>query len=457
MILFNTLSRTKEKFEAINPPMVRIYSCGPTVYDYTHIGHIRTYIFVDILQRSLKFVGFEPKLVMNITDVGHLTSDADFGEDKMEKGAQKEGKTVWEIAKFYTDYFFKVMDSAGVQKPDVICKATDHIPEMIALVKQLETKGYTYKTSDGIYFDTSKFADYTKLARLDIKGLQEGARVEKNPEKKSPTDFALWKFTPSTTKRQMEWQSPWGRGFPGWHIECSAMSMKYLGSTLDIHTGGVDHIPVHHTNEIAQSQAATKQKFVNYWLHAGHLVVEGKKMSKSLGNFLKLEDIQKNGFEPLALRYLFLTGHYRSTMNFEWSALKGANQALKKLREKINNIQAPMTKAKIPKSNKYQKRFIDYISDDLNIPEALALVWEVVKSDLGTSEKRSLLLDWDKVLGLDLAKEEKIDKKILELAKKRDDLRSEKKWQEADKIRIEIESKGYLLQDSNKGSVVKKK
>lgn len=457
MRFYNTLNKKLEDFKPINPPRVGIYACGPTVYDYTHIGHVRTYVFVDVLCRTLKYLDYQPKLVMNITDVGHLTSDADSGEDKIEKKSRKEGKSVWKIAKFYTDYFFTAMARVNIQRPDIACKATDYISEMIKLIKILESKGFNYKTADGIYFDTSRFPDYAELAKLDLKGLQEGARVEKNPQKKSPTDFALWKFSPKDAKRQMEWDSPWGIGFPGWHIECSAMSMKFLGETLDIHTGGVDHIPVHHTNEIAQSEVATGKKFVNYWLHAGHLLVEGKKMSKSLGNFLKVEDVERKGFDPLALRYLFLTAHYRSTMNFRWKALEGAQRALKNLREKINNIQAPMTKTKTPSSNKYQRLFNRYISDDLNMPKAIALVWEVMKSNLSDSEKKALVLDWDKVLGLNLDKKEAITKDILILVKQREKLREEKKWQEADEIRIELEEKGFLMEDTSKGSVVKKK
>jgi cysteinyl-tRNA synthetase len=466
MQLFNTLSRALEELKPITPGKVGIYSCGPTVYDYAHIGHIRTYIFVDILKRVLRYLDYNLTHVMNITDVGHLTSDADTGEDKMEKGARRESKSVWDIARFYTDYFFNTMDKVNVGRPDIICKATDNIKEMIDLVKKLEEKGFTYKTSDGIYFDTSKFPEYGKLAKLDIKGLKEGARVEKNPEKRNATDFALWKFSPSGVKRQMEWDSPWGVGFPGWHLECSAMSMKYLGPTFDIHTGGIDHIPVHHPNEIAQSEAATGKKFVNYWLHAGHLLVEGEKMSKSLGNFWRLEDVIKKGFQPLALRYLFLTAHYRSTMNFEWRALEGASKALEKLNQHLtvyqrNSKRTELSAEKMVKIEEFQKKFFQAVTSDLDIPTALSLSWEVIKSNIPDYDKYDLLLEWDQILGLGLgqAKTEEvvISPEIKSLIDRRELLRKQRKWSEADQVRKEIEEKGYILEDTSKGAKIKKK
>jgi len=338
--LFNTMGRKKEVFKPIIPGEVKMYACGPTVYDYTHIGHFRAYVFVDVLRRMIKFNGLKLKHVMNITDVGHLTDDADQGEDKIEKKSKKEGKTVWEIAKFYTKDFFDAMEKLNVQKPEIICKATDHIQEMIDLVKRIEDNGYIYRTSDGIYFDTSKLSDYGKLAGLDIEGLKEGARVEKNLEKKNPTDFALWKFAKEGEKRQMEWDSPWGpHSFPGWHIECTAMSMKYLGEVYDIHTGGVDHIPVHHTNEIAQAQGAIEKDFVNYWLHNEFVNINGEKMSKSKGNIYNMHDIEEKGFDPLSMRYLFLTAHYRSKINFTWDSLEAAENTLNTLREHMRLLQ----------------------------------------------------------------------------------------------------------------------
>jgi len=339
MNLYNTLTRKKEHFKPIKQNQVKLYACGPTVYDFVHIGHFRAYIFIDVLRRALKYNGFDVKHVMNITDVGHLTDDADAGEDKIEKKALQEKKTVWDIAKFYTDDFFSAMKALNVQKPDIVCKATDHISEMIKMVQRIEKNGYAYRISDGIYFDTSKLRDYGKLARLDIVQLQEGARVEPNPEKKNSTDFALWKFSPKDVKRQMEWKSPWGVGFPGWHIECTAMAVKYLGIKIDIHTGGIDHIPVHHTNEIAQTQGAYGRDIVRFWLHNEFLLVDGKKMSKSKKNFYRLSDVVKQRISPLAVRYFFLQAHYRIPVNFTWAALGSAQSGLNNLYDKIRETQ----------------------------------------------------------------------------------------------------------------------
>jgi len=471
MFFYNTLFRKKEKFEPFNPSKVGLYSCGPTVYDYAHIGHARTYVFVDVLKRVLEYSGYKVDHVMNITDVGHLTSEADTGDDKVEKKAKIEGKTAWDIAKYYTKDFFDMTGKLNILKPQVICKATDYIPQMIKIIKQLEEKGLTYVISDGVYFDTSKLKNYGKLARLKIEDLKEGARVGKNKEKRNPTDFALWKFTQSGTKRQMEWQSPWGVGFPGWHIECSAMSMEHLGETIDIHTGGIDHIPIHHTNEIAQSEGATGKLFVKYWLHAGHLLVEGKKMSKSLGNYYRLKDVVDKGYDPLSLRYLFLTAHYRTEMNFTWKALEGAQKAFSKLKVQLatGNLQLTNKKEKRVDSKldsqveEYSKRFRNYLNDDLDMPRAIALVWEVVKSDIPDSDKYKLIIDWDRVFGFGLAgqeirnKELVISQKVKGLVKEREKLREEKKWEEADKIRKEIEEKGYLVEDKQEKSIIKKK
>jgi len=469
--IYNTLTKKKEVFKPLNPSTVGMYACGPTVYDYAHIGNFRTYTLADIVHRTLKYLEYQVKLVMNITDVGHLTSDADTGEDKLEKGARREGKTAWDIAQKYTDIFLEDMKKMNMLKPTVLCKATEHIKEQIELVKKLEEKGYTYKTSDGIYFDTSKFPHYGELVGLNIKGLKEGARVEKNPEKKRPADFALWKFSPHPPaggkKRDMEWDSPYGKGFPGWHIECSAMSMKYLGNPFDIHLGGVDLKPVHHTNEIAQAEAATGKPFVKYWIHGEFILVDGKKMSKSKGNFYNLKDIEKKGFDPLALRYLYLNTHYRQQMNFTWAALKGAQTAWIKLISLVSkgDIDAVASSAK---GKKFKDRFIKAISDDFNMPESLAIVWEMTKSDLDQKEKQTLLLDFDKVLGLNLrakSKEQRAkiqikdieDKEIKKLLLKREKLRKEEKWQEADKIRKEVEKKGYSLEDTSGGTKVRLK
>lgn len=485
--LYNTLTRKIEEFKPIHPPHVGFYSCGPTVYDYQHIGNYRTYVGADILQRVLEYNGYKVKRVMNITDVGHLTSQADTGEDKMEKSAEEKKKTVWEIADFYTEDFFAALSKLNIKMPNIVCKATDHIEEMIALIKRLEFGGYTYRISDGIYFDTSKLKDYGKLAKADIKGLKAGARVEMVSGKKNPTDFALWKFSGDAKRRQMEWDSPWGKGFPGWHIECSAMSLKYLGGafengnfhgersrTIDIHSGGVDHIPIHHTNEIAQSEAvyrtvhgeaATGKPFVKYWVHFAFLLVNNEKMSKSLGNFYTQHDIEKKGFDLLDLRYLYLNTHYRSIMNFTWEGIAGAKKALERLREKVSLLRSHLQGEALQTASerdKYEKKFLAAINDDLNMPAALAVVWEMIDdAKLGGCDKLKLIEKFDEVLGLRLpevsAKKEKIPEEILELAKEREKNRKEKNWQKSDQLRQQIEKKGYLIEDTPEGFKIKSK
>ena len=457
MKLYNTLSRTIEEFKPIQPPKVGIYICGPTVYDYSHLGHSRTYVNADVLVRALKWLDFEPYVVMNITDVGHLTSQADTGEDKMEKRARQEQKPILEIAKFYTDDFMAMTRALNITQPDVICKATEHIKEMIVLVKTLEQKGLTYKTGDGVYFDTGKLKDYGQLARLDLAGMKEGWRVDKNPEKKNPADFALWKLASPDEKRQLEWDSPWGRhSFPGWHIECSAMSLKYLGPTLDIHTGGVDHIAIHHTNEIAQSEAATGKPFVKYWLHSNFLEVDGVKMSKSLGNFVRLSDLIKKGYDSLALRYLFLTGHYRTKMNFTFEALDAAVQAYLKLKSMVADWQGKperttLSPEKLNKLQAFGLKFQAAVEADLNLPQALAVVWEMAKSNIPKLDKWELISDWDRVLGLDLGQVRKteIPAEIKQLMAKREELRRQQRWAEADKLRQQIIQKGYKIEDKH--------
>jgi len=460
--LYNTMSRKKEIFKPIKKGRVGLYSCGPTVYSYAHIGHFRSYIFVDTLKRILRYNRFKVKHVMNITDVGHLTSDADTGEDKIEKEARIEKKTVWQIAKFYTKDFFNSMKKLNVKKPDIICKATDHIQDMIDFIKKIEKNGYTYRTSDGIYFDTSKMKDYGKLARLKIEGLEKGKRVSFG-EKKNVTDFALWKFSPKDKKRQMEWDSPWGVGFPGWHIECSVMSMKYLGKVFDIHTGGVDHIPVHHTNEIAQAKAVIGKDFVRYWLHNEFVMVNGEKMSKSKRNFFNMNDIEKKGFDPLALRYLFLTAHYRSKINFTWKSLEAAQNTLNKLRQHMLLLQEPDNKkSNKNKIKKYKKQFQDFINDDLNTPEAISLIWKMIRDEkeINNKDKYKLILEFDKVFGLNLDKIKptkiKIPTEIKKLIKEREKARKNKNWKKADEIRNKLKKKGYILEDTPNGPVIKK-
>lgn len=455
--LYNSLSRSVEDFKPINPPHVGMYSCGPTVYQFAHIGNFRAYATSDFLVRSLTYQGYEVKFVMNITDVGHLVSDADEGEDKMEKSARKEGKTAWEVAEFYTEVFLKDYDELHFTRPDVLAKATDHIKEQIALIKELEEKGYTYEISDGIYFDTSLFPEYGQISTLDQ--IKEGARVEVNPEKRNPRDFALWKFSPKDEKRQMEWESPFGTGFPGWHIECSAMSMEYLGHHFDIHTGGIDHLSVHHPDEIAQSEAATGEKFVNYWVHTNFMLVNGEKMSKSKGNIYRLYDLEKEGYDAMDLRYLYLQTHYRQEMNFTFGGLDAAKNALDRLR----NIIAPWAEGE-EGSSEYEKAFLEALQDDLNMPKALSVVWEMVRSDVPNEQKMHSLLKMDEVLGLGLREyvEEKAQKpvnvpqEVLDLVEERRQARKDRHYSQADQLRNKIKKLGFDVIDTDKGAEIKK-
>lgn len=459
IFLYNTLSRKKEEFKSIIKEQVGIYTCGPTVYDFAHIGNLRTYLFEDFLVRTLLYNGYKIKRVMNITDVGHLSGDMDMGEDKMEKGAAREGKNAWEIADFYTESFKNDLRSLNILEPSIWCKATDSISEQINLIQVLEEKGFTYKTSDGLYFNTAKFKDYNKLSHLPLKDLKEGARVEKNPEKINPTDFALWKFSPSNSNRQMEWESPWGKGFPGWHLECSAMSLKELGKQLDIHCGGIDHINVHHTNEIAQSEAATNNKFFNYWLHGAFLnIYGGKKMAKSDGNFLTLKNaiIDKN-INPLAYRFASLQVHYRKPMEYAEDLLLQADLGLESLNKQVLSLLENNDQKKTGKVNKDSKSlFLKAINDDLNMPQALAVLFSVFKADLSVADKLTTIFDFDKVLGLSLDKL-KIDKdfdvpkEVNNLILRRLTARENKDWAMSDKLREDIESAGYLIEDIKDG------
>ena len=465
MKIYNSLTRKVEEFKPLKKGQVGIYICGPTVYDYAHIGHARTYFNSDVLVRALKWLDFKVKSVMNITDVGHLTSDADDGEDKMEKKAREEKKDIWQIADEYTKDFWKMAKDLNILKPDVSAKVTDNIPEQLELIEKLEKKGFVYKTSDGIYFDSAKFKSYGKMARLDIQGLEEGARVKKNPEKKNITDFALWKFSPKDKKRQMEWDSPWGVGFPGWHLECSAISMKYLGEQIDIHTGGIDHIPVHHTNEIAQSETATGKQFSRYWFHSNFLDIDGQKMSKSLNNFIRVQDVKNKGYDPLTLRYLFLTGHYRTLTNFTYKALDGASEGFNKLKSMVLAWQASkgrtkLSEEKLTKLQGLSLKFKEAVENDLNMPQALAVVWEMVKSNIPEQDKHELILDWDQVLGLGLSelKPEKqaIPAEVKKLADERLVQRQKGKFEIADQLRKEIEELGYVVEDEQDSYQLKK-
>lgn len=456
--IYNTLTRKIEDFQPLHPPKVTMYSCGPTVYDYQHIGHMRRYVGDDILVRILQMNGYTVDRVMNLTDVGHLVSDADDGEDKMEKGAKKFGLSVWDIAEKFTNQFFDSTDALNIMRPNRVLKATDCIKEQITLIETLEKKEFTYKIADGVYFDSSKLSDYGKLTGQKAEELKAGARVEMVEGKKSPTDFALWKFSPSNEKRAMEWESPWGIGFPGWHIECSAMAMTALGETLDIHTGGIDHIPVHHTNEIAQSEAATGKEFVKYWVHHNFLQVEGEKMSKSLGNFYTVQDVEKKGFDPMALRYLYLQTHYRQEMNFTWNALKASEIALSKLKQDIQNCHPELVSGS-QVVEIYKDRFIDALNDDMNTAKALAIVWELINSDEKASDKVATIKEFDKVLGLELFIQRSIEipANILELVEKRKQYRAEKNYAKSDELRDEILGLGFeLLDGENNETAIKK-
>ncbi len=468
--LFNSLSRKKERFAPINPPNVGMYTCGPTVYSFAHIGHGRKYVNDDVLKRTLTAFGYKVKHVQNITDVGHLTSDADSGEDKMEKGAKATGKTVWEVADFYTKNFYKSMDKLNIIRPDVVAKATDHIPEQVEMIKELVEKGYAYDSPEAVYYDVAKFKDYGKFFGQNLEEKKVAAReeIKTGEHKKHPADFALWfKRVGRFKDHTMHWPSPWGDGFPGWHVECSAMSIKYLGPQFDIHTGGEDHMSIHHPNEIAQSEGATgKKPFVKYWIHYAFILVDGQKMSKSLGNFYTIEDVEKKGFDPLALRYLYLGTHYKKQLNFTWDALSGAQTALSKLKETVSGLRTSsernvLSNEKMQKVEDYRKRFNEALEDDINTPQALSVLWEAVKSNIPGTDKYDLILSFDEVLGLGLSQASvskiEIPDEIKEMLEERDRFRTENDFQKADLVRQKIEEKGYTIKDTSQGTLVTKK
>jgi len=460
--LYNSLTRSKAEFKPVQAGEVGLYTCGPTVYNFAHIGNLRTYIFEDILKRVLQYNGYRVKHVMNITDVGHLTGDRDMGEDKMEKGALREGRTAWEIADFYTQAFKSDIKHLNILPPDIWVKATDTIDDQIALIKTLEENDFTYRTGDGIYFDTSRFKDYTKLSHQNLESLQEGARVEKNPEKRNPTDFALWKFSPQGVQRQMEWDSPWGTGFPGWHIECSAMSMKFLGDQLDIHCGGTDHIDVHHTNEIAQSEAATGKKFFNSWMHGAFLIIAGgKKMAKSEGNFLTLENaLIKAGIHPLVYRFATFQTHYRKPMEYSDESVQAARNGLMHLQNQVRNIATAGRNPENMISAAHKTGFLEAVNDDLNMPRAMAAVQDLLKSSASDDQKYTTILEFDQVLGLDLDRldqPEDLPSEVQKLVDARLNARENKQWDASDRLRDEIQDLGYLVQDTPEGMKVIKK
>lgn len=468
MKLYNTLTRRVEEVEPFNPPEVTIYTCGPTVYDYPHIGNWFTFIRYDTLVRTLRGVGFNPNWVMNITDVGHLVSDADEGEDKLEKGARREGKTAWDVAKFYGDYFVHALDRLNITRPSNLPKATDHIAEQIELIQKLEQKDYTYTIDDGVYFDTAKLDDYGKLARLDIEHLKAGARVEANPQKRNATDFALWKLSPQGQQRDMEWDSPWGKGFPGWHLECSAMAMKYLGETIDIHGGGIDHIPVHHTNEITQSEAATGKPFARIWFHTNFILVDGKKISKSLGDFYTLEDVEVKGFDLATFRLLVLESHYRTEANFSWDNLQAAQNRLNDFRCFADlKFQTVMYDSKTGRQPVQGLEFdyawgqiVDALQDDLNTAEALVELNKTVDQattwNIDNNAKRRFerfLSDIDNLLGLSLGDRQDITGDQKQAIQARESARASRDFAKSDELRDKLEEQGIGLRDTPHGPI----
>jgi cysteinyl-tRNA synthetase len=447
--LHNTLTRKIEEFEPIKPGKAGIYACGPTVYFFAHIGNLRSFIFADVLRRALAYDGFDVTFVMNITDVGHLTDDASEGEDKMLVAMRREGKTAYDIAEFYAQAFFEDLKKVNILPADEYPRATKHIDEQIAMIRDLEKNGFTYVIEDGIYFNTAKLKSYGQLSRQKAEDKKAGARVDMG-DKRNPTDFALWKFSPEGAQREMEWESPWGKGFPGWHIECSAMAAKYLGIPFDIHTGGIDHVAVHHENELAQTEGATGKLEANYWMHGEFLTVDGGKMSKSLGNLYTLEDVEKKGFDALAFRYLCLQAHYRTKLNFTWEGMTAAQNALHNLRNIVRMWDMPKGNCEA-----FEARFLEAVNDDLNMPQALAVVWEMIDSKEPTAAKAASILKFDKVLGFGLksfvGKPLKIPAKVHKLVKEREAARAAKDWKESDRLRDEIAKLGFVVEDASGG------
>ena len=458
MKIYNTLTRTKEEFKPNKEGEVRMYTCGPTVYNYAHVGNLRAYLFMDNLRRVLKYNGYKLKHVMNITDVGHLVSDSDEGEDKMLKAARRENKDPYEIAEFYMNAFFKDVKELNIDKPEIIARATEHISIMEKYVQKIIENGYTYKTDNTIYFDTSKLDKYGVLSNRKIEDQKAGARVEFDTGKKHISDFALWIKAPEN--HIMKWDSFFGKCYPGWHLECSAMGYEYLGDNFDIHTGGIDHIPIHHENEIAQSKGFSGKIPANYWMHVNFMLMDGEKMSKSLGNVYTLSDLKEKGYEPLDFKMLMFTSTYRNQINFTWESLDSSKIALQRLREgylkEIDGID-DVSKEEI---KEYEKRFLEAINDDLNMPIAMSVVWDVIKNPKKSRAFRDLLLKFDEVLGLDLKnykkQNDKLPEEILDLVSKRDEARNSKNWSESDKIRNLLVEKGYRVQDTKEGTVVKK-
>ena len=452
---YNTLTKKKEKFEPIQNDEVKIYSCGPTVYKNATIGNMRTNLFQDTLRRVLKYNGYKLKHVMNITDVGHLVSDGDEGEDKMLKSAREEHKTPLEIAEYYTKLFFADLERLNIEKPEIICKATDHIKEMLELVQKIMERGYAYETSTAIYFDVSKLDEYGILSGINLEEQKSGARVEIDKEKRNPYDFALWIKAPEN--HLMKWDSPWGQSYPGWHIECSAMSTKYLGEVFDIHTGGIDLIPTHHENEIAQSKGACGKIPAHYWMHGEYLLINGGKMSKSLGNVYLLDDIISRGYDPLTYRLFNFSCHYKGKLNFTWEGMNSAAVSLKRLREGYQKHLVGNAEVSDEIINDMENRFHQAINDDLNMPLAMSVVWEAIKYSEKSNKIAKLLEKFDTVLGLKIVEkkqEKEIPQEILELVEQRKQARAEKNWAESDRLRDLIAEKGYNIKDTKDGAQI---
>ena len=454
---YNTLTKQKDLFKPIEEGKVKIYSCGPTVYKDATIGNMRTNLLNDTLRRVLKYNGYELKHVMNITDVGHLVSDGDEGEDKMLKSAREEHKSPLEIAEHYTKLFFRDLERLNIETPEVVCKATDHIKEMLEMVQKIMKNGYAYETSTAIYFDVSKLDKYCILSGINLNDQKAGARVDIDPEKRNPYDFALWIKAPAN--HLMKWDSPWGPSYPGWHIECSAMSTKYLGEEFDIHTGGIDLIPTHHENEIAQNKGACGKNPAHYWIHGEYLLINGGKMSKSLGNTYLIDDIIARGYSPLAYRLFNYSCHYRGKLNFTWEGIESANTSLIRLREgyqKHLNGNSDISDEIIADM---ENRFHQAINDDMNMPLALSVVWEAVKYPEKSPKIAQLLKKFDTVLGIkiDEVQETKIPQEILDLVEERKQARSDKNWSESDRLRDLIAEKGYIVKDTKDGTEVLKK
>lgn len=456
MKVYNTLTREKEEFKPIDENIVKMYSCGPTVYDYAHIGNLRSYLFMDNLRRVLKYNGYNLKHVMNITDVGHMTSDADEGEDKMMKAARRENKNPYEIADFYMKAFLEDIDKLKIDRPEIIARATEHIGVMEEYVKKIIENGYSYSTENTVYFDTSKLDKYGVLSNRKVEDQKAGARVEFDKGKKNISDFAIWIKAPK--EHIMQWDSFFGKSYPGWHLECSAMSYKYLGKHFDIHTGGIDHIPVHHENEIAQSKGFSGKEPVNYWMHCNFLLINGEKVSKSLKNFYTLDDLIEKGYEPLVYKMFYFSSHYRNQINFTFEAMDSAKIALSRLREGYLKHGEGSEKVSEDIIKDYENKFLEAINDDLNMPMAMSVVWDVVKNPIKSKDFQKLILKFDEVLGLDLKnykpEEKKLPIEIKELIDLRNKARLEKNWSESDRLRDELISKGYTVKDTKEGTVV---